>query len=455
MKNKLIRIFINNKHIIEISPLSSIFSLKYEITKKISEFETLPIDNINLHFHSKPLSDNKKSLLLYNIEDNSNINASSIINGGSSNSNLILKIIYYLCIPIYFIFLVSGLPPLVANSFGYIFDKSVMSLMSYFGADHNELPAKIIRIFLNMIMWFFKHTALIFFIWITAAYMIFPWLYMKNNDYCNSGLAAKEVGFWVMFLYFFIYGSLNIVDFDVNIIQTIVNLKGNPLIIKSFLGPTLQTFKESWDISKFSPFYAVPFIGQFFLFVHEILDVGVSLIYTAMDTIRQFDCDDKNTVSSLNTMLKGLESMINLKTKGSKTPTNKNTGISFQEKMFFGAAMAPIKNYKLEPMIKLLQQGFNDLTIKNSGKQLPKLEGTEFELGGFNRWSSSFITSFFCEILEAVNDITDVIWGIGTENEVLNMIKTGNFSGIGAAFFMFGIFIWTFIFSSFRGYKYG
>jgi hypothetical protein len=57
--------------------------------------------------------------------------------------------------------------------------------------------------------------------------------------------------------------------------------------------------------------------------------------------------------------------------------------------------------------------------------------------------------------LEAVNDITDVIWGIGTENEVLNMIKTGNFSGIGAAFFMFGIFIWTFIFSSFRGYKYG
>ena len=147
--------------------------------------------------------------------------------------------------------------------------------------------------------------------------------------------------------------------------------------------------------------------------------------------------------------------MINLKTKGSKTPTNKNTGISFQEKMFFGAAMAPIKNYKLEPMIKLLQQGFNDLTIKNSGKSLPKLEGTEFELGGFNRWSSSFITSFFCEILEAFNDITDVIWGIGTENEVLNMIKTGNISGLGSAGLMFGFFIWTWIFSSFRGYKYG
>jgi hypothetical protein len=460
MKKNLIRVFINNKNIIEISPLSSIFSLKDEIKTKISHFVTLPIENINLHFKGKPLSDDKKSLVFYNIEDNSNITAVSTINGGSSDSSFWLYLIYYICIPLYLIFLVSGLPPFVANCFGYIFDKTVVSILSYFGANNNGLATKMIRIILNTIMWFVKNIATILFVWATASYMIFPWLYSNNNDYCNSGLAAKDVGFWVMFVYILIYGSLNIVDFVINILQTIVDLQGDPEIIKSFLGPSIQAFKETWDIAKFAPFYAIPFVGQFFMFFHEFLDVGMALIYEAMDTIQQFDCDDKNTSLVLDTMLTGIVAMLKSKSKTrvSSNPINKNSGTTgianFQAKLFSGAAMEPIKNYKLEPMIKLLRQGFHDLNIKNTGKPLPKLEGTEWELGGFNRWSSSFMTSFFCQFLEAMNDITDLLWGIGTENEVVNMIKTGNFAGLLSAVFMLIMFIWTWIFSSFGGYKY-
>ena len=467
MKKNLIRIFINNKNIIEISSLSSIYSLKYEIKEKITQFATIPIEKINLHFKSKPLSDDKKSLLFYNIEDNSNINAISTINGGSSDSSFWLYLIYYICIPLYFIFLISGLPPFVANCFGYIFDKTVVSILSTFGANDNGLATKMIRIILNTIMWFVKNIATILFVWATASYMIFPWLYSNNNDYCNSGLAAKDVGFWVMFVYMLIYGSLNIVDFVINILQTIVDLQGDPEIIKSFLGPSIQAFKETWDIVKIVPLYAIPFVGQFFMFMHEFLDVGMALIYEAMDTIKQFDCDDKNTVSSLDSILTELETMLKSKSKTKRKSSNSinktsetsgtsgTSGIAnFQTKMFSGVAMEPIKNYKLEPMIKLLRQGFHDLNIKNSGKPLPELKGTEWELGGFNRWSSSFITSFFCQFLEAMNDITDLLWGIGTENEVVNMIKTGNFAGLISVVFMFIIFIWTWIFSSFGGYKY-
>ena len=81
------------------------------------------------------------------------------------------------------------------------------------------------------------------------------------------------------------------------------------------------------------------------------------------------------------------------------------------------------------------------MSIKNSGKPLPKLEGTEWEMGGLNRWSSGVTVSVFCDFLEAMNDMTNVLWGIGLESEVVNMIKTGNIAGIfGVIAFIYNYF---------------
>ena len=61
MKKNLIRVFVNRKTIIEISPYVSVYSLKMEIQKKI--YDTLSVDKINLHFNGRPMSNNKKAII--------------------------------------------------------------------------------------------------------------------------------------------------------------------------------------------------------------------------------------------------------------------------------------------------------------------------------------------------------------------------------------------------------
>ena len=449
--NKLIHVFINNKNIVKISPFSSIYSLKKEIINNIPYYKNLNIEKINLHFNGKPLTNNNKSLLSYNFEDNSNIIVISPIYGGDIDSIDWLYIIYYIYIPIYLVFLASGLAPFIAHCFGYIFNITTLSILSYFYPKNHKatLKVKLITYFIKSISWVIKHTSIILFIWITSSYMIFPWLYKNKNDYCNSGKASINIGFWIMFIYILFYGSLNIGDFFLNIAQVIVDLKEIPIPIKAFLEPSIQTSKRTWDISKFGPLYAIPFVGEFFLFIHEYLEVIIGIIYQIIGEIKQFNCDDKNSISSIASILTGLDDILSQQSKGK---TSKITNIP--TKMLFGSEIAQIKNYKLEQMIKVLRRGFDDKYLKTSGKPLPLLKGTEWELGGFNRWSSSLFTSFFCQFLEMMNDIIDLIFEIGTENEVINMIKTGNFAGFIAAFTMFILFIYTMCSNSFAGYKY-
>ena len=54
--NKKIRIFVNKKTLVDISPFASIYSLKRKIVKKN---EDLNIDKMILHFNGKILSDEK------------------------------------------------------------------------------------------------------------------------------------------------------------------------------------------------------------------------------------------------------------------------------------------------------------------------------------------------------------------------------------------------------------
>jgi hypothetical protein len=174
MNKKTIRVFVNKKTLIEISPVSSIYSLKYEIVKKI--YKDLPLNKINLYFNGKLLSDDK-ALMIYGINDNSNISASPIINGGVSNSSWWLYIIYYLCIPAYLIFLATGLPPVIANVFSFIFDKTILTMLKYFssysGNSDNFEASKHLSFFsfciyklLKFVLWAVTSFSTIFFIWI-------------------------------------------------------------------------------------------------------------------------------------------------------------------------------------------------------------------------------------------------------------------------------------------------
>lgn len=487
MKKNLIRVFVNRETVIEISPFASVYSLKIDVQKKI--YDTLPIDKINLHYNGKPMFDNKKAIVSYGIEDNSNIEAKATAKGGS-NSLWWLKILYVISIPFFILFLISGLPPVVSNSFAYIFDNTIASILDHFGKKPNDPLSKIIRGVFNVIMWVVTKFATILFIWVMAAYMVFPAYYLfYGRSYCDSGLAAKHVGYVTMVWYMIIYGSFNVVDFILNILQFLSD--EDPIqVIKATTGPTIQSSKESWDIMKFAVFYAIPFVGEGIAAVHELIEEGVGLLYEGMDTVSQFQCDNENIATELCAFLTVFKNTLKAKgykSKGQSRHAQENENIaaahkgkanknkvstkaskrvnkikataekkaSIQAQMTAAELIEPVRNYRLEPLLNLLQRGFCDISIKDKIKnnryaknleplsekelnaKLPPLPGTSYDMntkmGRLNRWSTGFVTSFFCQITEALSDITNLIWGIGTEAQVVNMIKTGQIAGIIAA----------------------
>ena len=474
MKNNLIRIFINEKNVIEISPYASLYSLKEQVNKKV--YKNLPFDNISLHFKGKPLIDNSKALLSYGIENDSILLANVKTNGGYSTSTLILIGFYMLAIPCYFIFLMSGLPPVMANIFSFVFDNTVLGIFEYFQKKRDDNFLEFIRNWIiKPILSFITIFSTIIFIWITTAYIVFPFYYLiRGKTYCDAGLTAKHVGKITTIGYMMVYGSFNILDFLLNITQYATNFFP-VLLIKGTASASIQTTKEAWDLTKFAPFYAIPFLGQMLMTFHIFLEEGIGLLYESLDVIGQYNCDDENTTSLLCSLTTQLQKeLAKYGGTGHHTHTKENKSIAskykkqdmnakiqsridkmqsrLEIKEMAGIFIEPVKNYKLEPLLKLLQRGFCDQALKDKIQQgvlnkglepltedqlnamLPKLDKTDFDMNTFkgrlNRWSSGFFMSFFCQILEALRDITNTLWGIGTENQVINMIKTGQIAGI-------------------------
>ena len=465
MKKNLIRVFVNEKNIIEISPYASLYSLKYEINKKI--YDNISLDNIIIHFKGKSIIDNNKSLISYGIDNDSNLVANVKTNGGFDTSNVLMIIIYILLVPIYFIFLASGVMPLFANIFSFIFDNTVIELLKYFGKNL-EKGGIFFRYSIKFIMWVVTTFSTFIFIWTTASYVIFPFYYLiRGKRYCESGLKAKHVGKITAIWYMLIYGSYNIYDFLLNKEESFIEYLPDILIVKGTIDSSIRVTKEAWDISKFAPLYAIPFIGEPFMIIHEYLEEGLGLLYESLDIISQYNCDDINTANLLcsffDTLYQTLEkynvkndngkisnkdkkkNQKSFKNKANKINSKKIEGLAKKE--IAGVLIEPIKNYKLGFLIKLLKRGFCDKALKNEYKdknknltenqlenKLDSLEGTEFDnttiKGMINRWWAGSVASLFCQILEALRDITNILWNVGTENDILNMIKTGQVAGI-------------------------
>ena len=527
MKNNLIRVFINEKSIIEISPFASVYSLKYEIQQKY--YKKLQLDNLNLYFNSKPL-DNKKTLFHYKITNDATIDVHTTIKGGKTDPLLFFKIIYMISIPIFILFLWSGLPPIVGNLMACAFDSTLVSIFKIFYKEHPHtlqmsdvkkgkinLLAIIVKYAIKTFVWVITKLSTVMFVWVISAYMVFPYYYLlRGREYCDAGEAAKKVGKLTTIWYMLIYVLYNFVDFILSIGQLI--FEEIPLEVVSGAGGTfIQTTKEAWDITKFGPLYAIPIFGQILLLVHEVIEEVIALLYEGLDEVAQVNCDQPDMATTLckyltefNFALKSVKYEIEKKTEeldlgnqGSqykldsqheygvqkidndriyikrKDETKMSNKISrrinkmaqegaqkasFRTKMKVGALYEPIKNYKLGWLLDSLQQGFCDRSFKENVQQkrknrgqepltdeqlekiLPPMKGTKYDTttfwGGINRWGTSFIISAFCQTVEALNDLTSTLWCVGTENQFVNMIKTGQIAGIvGSIAFLISVFL--------------
>ena len=91
-------------------------------------------------------------------------------------------------------------------------------------------------------------------------------------------------------------------------------------------------------------------------------------MYESLDIFQQFDCKDPSTSAELceiltNTLkaVKNPQQKPNKSKKFQKTIDKNEIKANLASKIEGGAFKEPIKNYKLEPLIELLQVGFCDL----------------------------------------------------------------------------------------------
>ncbi|GAF71517.1 unnamed protein product, partial [marine sediment metagenome] len=357
-----------------------------------------------------------------------------------------------------------------SNIFSVVFNNTISSLLKIFPG--TKLIEKIVHFIIRLI----TIGITFLFVWATASLVISPWFFSYAHNYCGSGLAAKDVGVWIAGFYIFIYILYEIPDFFIDRAQALVDIAEDPLIVKGIAGPTLQSARRTWDIIKYGGLYLIPFFGQLMLQYHEIIEESIGLLYEAIAAIDTFQCNDKKTANGLCSLLTGLQETLsgvrkengrvfknNLKKKGSdkgKEILKEKEAASSEILATLGnKELIPIvKNYHLSPLINLLQRGFCDSAIKESGKKIPELEGTKWDTstrgGQFNRWSAGTMTSVFCQFTEAVDDVQKVLGEVGTEDQIIDMIKTGNVAGMGASGLLVIFFILSIFKSSFGGHEY-
>ena len=314
----------------------------------------------------------------------------------------------------------------------------------------------------------------------TASLVVSPWLFSFAHNYCGSGLAAKDIGAWVAGAYIIVYILYEIPDFFIDKTQTLVNIAEDPLIVKGVAGPILQSARRTWDIIKYGGLYMIPGIGSLMLQYHEIIEESFGLLYGAIAAIDTFQCADKKTAIGLCPLLSGLQETLSASHVRKIKENSRDTKNNFKKKgaekgkeilkekeaasseilaTIRNKELVPIvKDYHLSPLIDLLQRGFCDIAIKDPGKKIPELKGTKWDTstrkGTFNRWSAGTMTSIFCQFTEAVDDVQKVLGEVGTEDQLIDMVKTGNVAGMGAAGVLVIFFILSIFKSSFGGHVY-
>jgi hypothetical protein len=493
MGKDIIRILVNQKGVLEISPLTSLYSLRSDIRGKF--YSDYPSDKkINLFHSGKCLTDDSSSLYQLGIRDKSSIKASISIEGGTIGADLFWIFYFLIIIPGFLIFLLSGLVPIFASGMNLMAVKGVNIILEYFKKDLNPLAMTLLHGFFYFIKAFF----IIFYVWALTFYVFFPWLYRRKNIACASGLTAKRIGWWTMVIFIVIYFLMNSVDLYFEMVAIISG--ESPQLAQAFVGPGNKGAKEAWDEIKFIPAYALlpPLLNY-----HETIDSILAAFYTVLGEVGQFDCNDTETIKELCQVFTTLHSILApiakaKSSKDQKTEVSKKAkkqkkkldaakgrakkgsltsgimgavsqhmdkqadkaakqqqkqledaakqGGDLGMKLALGAIKPTLEDWDVYPAVKLIRRGMCDRYAEDLARDQYKPvvyeDDPEYPIGSFNRWSARFFTNFFCTVLFAIEDFQQFMYSIGNEAQASNMIKTGSVAGLFAAVYFICSFIY-------------
>ena len=407
MKKDLIRIFINNKDYVKISPFSSLYALKQTI--KETFYKNISYDSIILYYNDKPLLKDSYSLVQYNITDNTHIFTRIKTIGGNSDFFEKLMIVLF-CIFIvlcYFGILAFGLLPIMASIFGLIINKGVNFFINKFKIKEDIGKTKYI---FKFIFWIFKTFIIIFFIWGLTAIVSFPLYSLIGYSKCESGIKSKRVGKVTMIWFIVFYFMFNIVDFIFSFTGSVVNQK---TAIGSVVSPAIEAIKKTNDKVKFFIFYFIPFFGQILLGYHMFLNNYIYFLYSSLGYV-------SSRVENNGTLKKG--EIISLYKHIQAILKNKK--LSFNE----STAKVYIKDNKITEIVNRIHVSIFDKIPNEEKKELEP--PSDYEKYEKDKKINNFFKNIFFSILEIIKVLDKLINNIGTPSDVLNMLKTSQIVGI-------------------------
>lgn len=498
MESPEYRIQIQDYGYVSISPIASLYSLKEEI--KNSFFP----DNhrsFQVYRKEKLLSEDSYSLLQLGIQKEDVLSVKASLLGGDDNQLWFLWLLYYLAIPLFLFFLVSGLLPLVSSVFNIIVKLGLKFIVSKFGI-LDKIPSWVKSVG-SFFLWIIQTFFIFFFVWAVCAYMIFPHLYGRQGRKCESGIAAKQIGKWCMYSFIAIYFLLNIPDILLGVLSGMTDKAG--LLIKAPIAPLLSTLREVSNVSKLVPFYAIPIAGQILMFLHMGVDSLLSFIFMFFDDMSQFSCDDKAAMKEIEDLLDNLIQMTDkssgafnkiaqkrlekkkngvstfgLRTRdtahneatereASKLMNAHHSNVSLGSKLAMANMIQYVKDFKLEPGFKLMDMGLKIGRIKQEYAESKNIDVSNVSMemiknqldpwiqdeNSFTWWVSEQARSFGCELITSQEAIRDILYSVGTEFQISNMMKTGGIAGMLTAFVWLILFILTWFKSCISNQCYG
>ena len=336
--NKNIQLIINriNKKsiVINVNPYLSIYSIKVIISKNTN----FPIKDINLKFNNKILRDNK-SVIHYKLKDKSIIYLNEgKIKGGIEYTEIIGYIYVFLSIviiPVFTLFIMSGLNVLFSQVYKLIVTKCIKSIYNLFtstdikigdgvvylseinsstlGKLTDSISGSVTSLFGTILHYFglfLEYGSLYFFNYIGTALCFFPLIYLLNNDLCDSTILADKVGYYVSIVFIIIYGIYRSPTIIISNINSY--FRRNPLL--AFFSPLMVATKKLSSHITFDPIYAIPIIGQLLLGYHSIIGISIDTLNYGASYIRGINltCDGLNDPQNKDQVNKVIDKILPL-----------------------------------------------------------------------------------------------------------------------------------------------
>lgn len=117
------------------------------------------------------------------------------------------------------------------------------------------------------------------------------------------------------------------------------------------------------------------------------------------------------------------------------------------QKVFMASADQYIKDFKLGPAIKIATASFCIKMLDQQGIKDPSNYPANFQWINrllphtWQKGAALFIADWVCDLLKSVDAFRNILYSIGTEFQISNMIKVGNLAGVCTIFFFIIVFI--------------